>query len=560
MALMGIFIISMGAYFAYQNLAKGDGQTKYLTAAVEKGTIILSVSGSGQVSALDQVDVKSKVSGDITYIGAEKGEEVRKGVLLVRLDTSDAQEVIKEAEESLRQAQLSLDKMKGMTTDEGTIRGTKEKAIDNLNKAYADGFTNVANAFLDFPGVMSGLQDILFGYDFASNQWNIDYYASAVRGYDENSLQYRDDACEKYQIAREKYDQNFQDYKSTGRFPDNATVESLIGETYETTKDMSEAIKSIINLIQFYQDKLIERGLRVQSLSDTHLNSLNSYTSKTNSYLSSLFSSINSIQSYREAVINADFDIKDQETKVAKAEKTLADAQDKLADYSIYSPFDGVAASVNIEKGDSVSASTVLLSLITQQKIAEISLNEVDAANIKVGQKVTLTFDALPDLTVAGKVFDVDTLGQVSQGVVSYGVKISFDAQEENIKPGMSVTADIITDSKQDVLLVSNSAIKSQGNSSYVELVEASDDTKQQLLANVSGMVLPSSPKAQVIETGLSNDFYTEIVSGLNEGDVIVTSTINPSASQTTQTGNSQSFQIPGISSGGGSQMRVFSR
>jgi len=560
MTLMVIFIISLGTYFIHQNLAKDDGQVKYLTEAVQKGTIVISVSGSGQVASLDQVDVKSKVAGDIIYVGADKGEEIKKGALLVRLDTSDAQEAIEEAEESFRQAQLSLDKMEGMATDEGTIRGTKEKAVDNLNKAYTDGFTTVANAFLDFPTVMSGLQDILLGYNLSNNQWNIDYYTSSARAYDEKVFQYRDDAYEKYQIVREKYDQNFQDYKSTGRFPDNAIIESLIGETYETTKDMSEAIKSVINLIQFYQDKLIERNLRVQSLSDTHLASLSGYTSKTNSYLSSFYSSMNSIQTYREAVINANFDIEDQKTKVAKAEKALADAKEKLADYSIYSPFYGVVASVNTEKGDSISASTVLFSLITQQKIAEISLNEVDAADVKVGQKVTLTFDALPDLTVAGKVFDVDALGQVSQGVVSYGVKISFDAQKENIKPGMSVTADIITDSKQDVLLVSNGAIKSQGASSYIELVEISDDMKEKLLANVSGMVLPSSPKAQVVEIGLSNDLYTEIVNGLNEGDIIVTSTINPSTNQTTQTGNSQSFQIPGISSGGGSQMRVFSR
>ncbi|MDD2697118.1 MAG: efflux RND transporter periplasmic adaptor subunit, partial [Candidatus Pacebacteria bacterium] len=472
---IAILVVIIGVYFGYQGLSKNKNTVRYATAQVSRGTLIVSVSGSGQVSALDQADVKSKVSGDVTYVGVAKDDTVKKGTLLVLLDKTDAQKTVNNAQISLQQTQLALDKMRGTTTDEGTIVGEKEKAVNNLNKAYSDGFSNVANAFLDFPTIMSGLQDILFGYDFTSNQWNIDYYASAVRIYDEKSLQYRDDAYGKYQIARQEYNQNFQDYKSVSRFPDNATMESLINETYQTTKDMSEAIKSIINLIQFYQDKLIERNLKVQSLSNTHLSSLSGYASKTNSYLSSFFSSQNSIQNYKEAVINADFNLQDQEIKLEQAKETLADAESKLADYSIYSPFDGIVASINVENGDSVSGSTVLVNLITRQKIAEISLNEVDAANVKVGQKATLTFDALSDVTLTGKVSDVDTVGTVSQGVVSYGVKIVFDTQDDRVKSGMSVTADIITDSKQDVLLVPNSAVKSQGSSSYVELVEVPD-------------------------------------------------------------------------------------
>ena len=99
--------------------------------------------------------------------------------------------------------------------------------------------------------------------------------------------------------------------------------------------------------------------------------------------------------------------------------------------------------------------------LITKQKIAEISLNEVDAAKVKVGQKVTLTFDAIDGLSITGEVSEIDALGTVSQGVVTYGVKIAFDTQDERVKSGMSVSAAIITDVKQNVLLVPNAAVKS---------------------------------------------------------------------------------------------------
>ncbi|MDD5433706.1 MAG: hypothetical protein PHE77_03610, partial [Candidatus Pacebacteria bacterium] len=61
--------------------------------------------------------------------------------------------------------------------------------------------------------------------------------------------------------------------------------------------------------------------------------------------------------------------------------------------------------------------------------MAEISLNEVDVAKVKIGQRAIITFDAIDELEITGKVEDVDTIGTVSQGVVSYNVKIIFDTQ-----------------------------------------------------------------------------------------------------------------------------------
>lgn len=543
-----LLLLIVAGFFGYKALKGNEKETRYVLAAVEKGTIIISVSGSGQISASDQADIKSKVSGDITYLYIQKGQGVAVNALLAQIDPTDAQKAVRDAQANLQQEKLTLDKMKGMVTDEGTLRGTKEKATEDLNKAYEDGFNNVSNIFLDLPNMMAGLQDILFSYSFSTVQQNIDYYADAVKIYDEKVLQYKTDAYNKYQISRKAYDQNFEDYKSASRFSEKNAIESLISETYETVKDIAEAVKSTNNLIQFYQDKLIAAGgLKPQTLSNTHLSTLNIYTGKTNTYLLNLLSTKNTIQSDKETIIEADFSIKDQETKVVKAEEALSEAQEKLADYSVYAPFGGIISDVNVKEGDSVSAGTVLAAVITWQKIAEISLNEVDAAKVKAGQKATLTFDALSDVSISGKVLEMDTAGTVSQGVVSYGVKIVLDTQNESVKPGMSVAVDIITDVKQDVLVISNNAIKSQGNSHYVELAEVSDEMRQQLLANVSGVILPNSPKQQSVEIGLSNDLSTEIVSGLKEGDVVVSSTINQNTTKTTQTQRTQGFQIPGM-------------
>ena len=580
-----LLILALAGYFGYTKFLKKSETTRYVLTQVKKDTIVVSVSGSGQVSASDQIDIKPKVSGEVAAIYVKEGEEIKTGKLIAKLDDTDFQKAVRDAETSLETAKLELEKLLS-PPDELTLlqsensliqaKESKQKAEDDLKKAYDDGFNTISNAFLDLPTVMSGLQDILFGV--ASNvvqSSNIYYYCDVARIYDEKALQYRDDAYNSYQTARKDYDQNFQDYKSASRFSDTNTIESLINQTYETTKNITEAIKDTYNLIQFYEDKLAEHNIKPQAFANTHLSSLNSYTGKTNAILPNLLSAKSTIQMGKEAITSAersieekslslakikagpdDLDIRAKKIAIQQKEDALLTAKQNLANCSITVPFSGIVADIKVKKGDSVSAGTVLASVITQEKIAEISLNEVDAAKVKVGQKVTLTFDALPDLTLTGKVIENDTVGTVSQGVVSYGVKIALDTDSEKIKPGMSVTAEIVVEAKPDVLVLPNSAIKSQGNSYYIELIEASEEVKSKLKIG-SSIDLPKNVqiKNQPVEIGISNDTLTEIISGLKEGDIVISSKITPTKTQTTQTKTNQTnqsrgtqeFRIPGL-------------
>ena len=241
----------------------------------------------------------------------------------------------------------------------------------------------------------------------------------------------------------------------------------------------------------------------------------------------------NTINSERDNIETMPLDIKSAELTVRQRENSLMDAKDNLSDYYIRSPFDGVIAVMNAKKGDSVSANTAIATLITKQRIAEISLNEIDVAKIKTGQKVNLTFDAVPDLNITGEVTEIDTVGTVEQGVVTYNVKTSFDTEDERVKPGMSVSAAIITDSKQDVIMVPNGAVKTRGRIHYVEMfdVEIPKSTGQ---ASQAGFASPTLPREQAVEIGLANDSFTEIISGLKEGDQVVSRTIQPTAAKTT--------------------------
>ncbi|MFA5087373.1 MAG: efflux RND transporter periplasmic adaptor subunit [Candidatus Paceibacterota bacterium] len=549
-----IALISLGL-FAY-NIFTPKAASKYVVAAAAKGTLISSISGTGQVSTSNEVAISAKVSGDITYIGVVAGQEVNDGKLLLQIDSSDAEQAVRDAQANYDLAQLSLEELKA-PADELTVlqaesslinaQQSKEDAEYDLKKAYTDGFTSISNAFLDLPAIATGLNNLLFGNSFNNYQTNLDYYTGAGFKYDSKIQQYRDDAYSKYQKAKAAYDQNFSDYKNSTRSMSSDEIESLINETYETTLLLSDAVKSSSDLIQFYKDQLTDESVSPNSLADTHLATLNGYMSKTNSSLSSLLAIQQTISNDKKTTVSAersivekqisldkikagatDINIKSQELAVAQKYNALLAAKKNLSDYYITAPFSGTIAKLSVSRGESVSSGAALVTFISDGKIVNVSLNEVDISKVKLGDAVTLTFDALPDLSLTGKVTQVDTIGTVTSGVVNYNVEISFTDDTGTVKPGMSASVNIITEAKTDVLMVPNSAIKSLNNSYYVQSPSVAVDSAQ--LDNSKGISLKGALTTKTVEIGSANDSYTEITSGLNENDQVITGTINASA------------------------------
>ena len=202
-----------------------------------------------------------------------------------------------------------------------------------------------------------------------------------------------------------------------------------------------------------------------------------------------------------------------------------------MADYYVTAPFSGTIASVSVAVGD--TASGTIASLITNQEVATLSMNEVDVAKIKLGEKATVSFDAISDLTMTGTVAQIDTVGTVTSGVVTYTVKIAFDTENDLVKPGMSVSAAIITDSETDALIVPSNAIKTQGTTKYVQMFATPLATPA---TGSKGTPSKTAPNKITVTVGISDDTNTQIISGLKEGDQIVSSTITSSTSSKTTT------------------------
>ncbi len=178
----------------------------------------------------------------------------------------------------------------------------------------------------------------------------------------------------------------------------------------------------------------------------------------------------------------------------------------QLASPVIYAPDNGVISSLNLAEGMVVSAGTIgSVNTKAGEMIAKVNLTEIDVTKVKTGQKVTVTMDSFADKTFAGEVKAVDTSGSASSGVTSYPVVIAFKTDLTNIYAGMAVSAKIITEVKNDVVLVNNGAITTTNGESIVKIMNNN---------KVSEVT---------VETGSSNETQTEIISGISEGDVVVT-------------------------------------
>jgi HlyD family secretion protein len=548
-SLVALLLVGIGVYFlAFRGSAT---MTSYVLAKVEKGTIIVSVEGTGQVVASDQVDVKPKTSGDVTYVAVKAGQKVSAGMLLVQLDTSSAVTAVRDAQIALESAEISLAKLRiNQQSNIPDLEDAITQAKSDLIQAYQNGYNKVADAFLQTPDILAGTRGIIYDSTVGSaNQQNSGAYQDLVSNSMTSTIYtmvHR--AMADYASAEKLHIENLAAYQGSYINDTPEQIVTLMDGTLETARAMVQAARDEQNILDTVESDLHQHSRSVPKTITQYQADLGSYISTLNSVISGMTSIHTTITSSKGAITTAQrslteaqmsnpLDLKSQENVVEQRRASLVDAQTALANCSVRAPLSGIVTNVAVKKGDTASTGTTVGTLVTQQRVAEVSLNEVDVANIKVGQKATLTFDAIENLTMTGTVAEVATIGTTSQGVVSYDVKISFDVHDERIKPSMSVSAAIITATKQDVLVVASSALKTSNAISYVQVPTNQEEAIASLASatvRTAGVALSSAPSRRTVEVGLASDALSEITSGLSEGDVIIARTITSTTSTTT--------------------------
>jgi HlyD family secretion protein len=670
---IGALIVVLVLYFILKTGSNGSGATLYMVAAAEKGLLNVSVSGTGQVAAITQVDVKPKVSGTVLKIPVKEGQQVSSGAVLVQLDTKDLQTQLDQALLSLQQAQASLNLKLAGPTPENVIMSenavkTAQMAYDtsvmNLNKAKQDAAQALQTSQLSLDKANAALTDAQTQYDHAvatvattndSTSQNVqnDYnnaktsvnasilsmsnalpLADSVLGIDKTDLnssfkvylgalnsQSLVDANNAYPLAKYALNSLETQYNAvqatwTQDQADQILIQTvqalqqmktLIHDTYvlllntmtggnftqsqldsykSSMSSQESSLLSQINQMQGVQqsiasDKLntlstgiknsssidsaqstLDNAKRDQQIAQTNLaqtqrdNATNIYNAQQD-IISKQIALQNAQASYNLLVAPPRaVDVASAKLQVKQAEESYQTAKQNMLDATVTAPIDGIVAKINVNIGDIVANGqatngTAMVTMITQSKYAQLSLNEVDAAKVAVGQKANISFDALDGLNITGNVIAVDLLGTVSQGVVSYNVKVGFDTQDERIKPGMSANVSIITLTKMDAILVPNGAVKTQNGTSYVQIADGVNASNMDM-ATTQGIALNPAPRNQTVEVGVSNDTMTEIISGVKEGDYVVVRTVSSSQKTTAASSSSGGIRIPGITGGGG--------
>jgi len=198
-------------------------------------------------------------------------------------------------------------------------------------------------------------------------------------------------------------------------------------------------------------------------------------------------------------------DIVQAEASVKQDEASLRQAQSSLAKASLVAPFDGTVGDVYVQAGQWVGTNAQAIAIVdlTRLEVA-ITLAEVDVAKIQEGQEAEVTLDAEQGQTFTGQVKSVDLVGTLTQGVVNYAATVSINNPTDAVRPGMNASASIILQRRQDVLVVPNRVLRTSGRARTATVLY------QGQLIDVP------------VTLGLSGDTQSEVLSGLQEGDMVV--------------------------------------
>ena len=558
-----------GGYTAYAKLTAPSSVTRYVTTAVATGTVVSSVTETGQVSASQQITLSPQASGEVVGVYVKPGDHVYAGQVVAQLDATTALQSLQSAKLALQNAELSYQQ----TTASSTLALNLVVAKNNvtnaqiaLQKAHDDAYASVASIYSDLGTVVTGLDSALYDSNVAgrSNQQNVDAYADLVSAHDTSIGIYKNSAETSYTAAYDAYQSGLAAYKATNNAITSDDLIALAQSTYTTVQAVADSVRNAHDFFDRVSSDYSLYNLGTSSTLTGLLSSTNTYTATISNDLGNALSSQSSLVSAEQALAQAENTLQSTEAgsnaltvqqaalSLQQARDAVTNAQTTVANYTVTAPFAGTIAAVGVQTYDQAGSGTAVATLVTSQKTASISVNEVDASKIKVGQKATLTFDALPDVSIAGTVASIDSVGTVSQGVVSYNVVVGFDTPNESVMPGMSVTADIIT-ATQTGLVVPANAIKAAGTASYVEVFDPPLSGSE----SASGAPSAIAPKRVTVTTGLTDDTNTIITSGITAGTQVVTQTIAGTTATTKTTTPSILNAAGGGNRGSGAAFRA---
>ena len=461
--------------------------TTYTTAAVETRDITNSLSSSGTLQPADSYTVTTLVSAEILSDTFEEGDEVTEGQLLYTLDSSNASSSQTQAQNSYTQAQKSYNSavrakyptadMSGSVSEVYVNNGDSVSAGTELLKIVGDNniYIDFLFTYVDNSAFYVGQTATIFINGFAGTT------TGTVTAVSNGST--ASDNGRMLTTVRVK-----------------ATNPGLVTSSYTAT--------AVIGSYSSYGNASIK------------VSASSVITAEASGKVSGLSWLAGDTISDGDRICTITGDSVDDQIDNAKiglsnAQTNLENAQDTLDDYKVTAPISGTVVTKTAKAGDKIeggSAGTLCTIYDLSYLEMTMSIDELDISQVEVGQTVEVTADAVEGKTYTGVVTKVSVAGTTSGGITTYPVTVRID-ETDGLRPGMNVDAEIVISSAEGVLAVPSGAVN-RGNTVLVTADSPS-------AANATDQEAPEGYAYVEVEIGVSDDSYTEIASGLLEGDTV---------------------------------------
>lgn len=461
--------------------------TSYQEEEISQRDIVNSLSSSGTLQPADSYTVSTLVSGEILSDTFEEGDLVEEGQLLYTLDSSDASTSQSQAQNSYAQAQKSYSqavKAKYPTADlTGTVSEVYVKNGDTVS-AGTELLTIVGdnNLYINFLFTYADTSDFYVGQTATIF---INGMAGTITG----------------TVTAVSSGSTASD---TGKMITTVRVKAqnpgLVTSAYTAS--------AVIGSYSSYGNASIEMGESSTITAET-----SGKVTGMNWLAGDAISSGDQICTITGDSVDNQID--NAQLSLDNAQTSLENAQEKLEDYQITAPISGTVVTKTAKAGDKIEGgSTGTLCTIYDLSYLEMTMNidELDIGKVEVGQTVEITADAVEGQTYTGVVTKVSVAGTTTGGITTYPVTVRID-ETDGLLPGMNVDAEIVLEQESGVLAVPSAAVN-RGNTVLITADSPS-------AVNALDQEAPEGYVYVEVEVGISDESYTQILSGLQEGDKV---------------------------------------
>lgn len=494
--IIGIILLLGVGYFVIQQQqqAADEAQPEILREAnVERGQVTATVNAVGSIEPESLVSLTFGLGGTIQQVDVVRGQMVAVGDVLATLNTDELALAVQQAEDALRIQELTLQQMVEAEPSAATLASAEaDIAAAEANVTVAQ--ANLASAEAAVLQAQAQKAQLLAGPtpgQVAQAEANL----AAARQAQKN--------------AEEAHNRTLECFTPPGGGDE---VCPALGAPEEAARAALESANASLAAAEAaLQDVQTSARPADIQLADAAIANAQAGVQAAQGNVQAAQANLARAQAAYDRLLEppGDNEVAVMEAQVAAAQTNLDLAELRLAQSQIVAPIAGTVANVIINEGELASPGAPAITVVNEAAFhITVSVDEIDIDQIALGQAVEVSVDALPNTAVSGTISEIAPTSATSGGVVTYLVTINIDsAQSDELRPGMSASASIVVDEVDDVLTVPNWAIRlnRETGEAFVNILQAGGTIKE-----------------VVVETGLRNEQFSEVLSGLSAGDTVV--------------------------------------